>query len=197
MIGLKNIIGRKKYDDYDDWDEEKPKENAYIILRLPRNKITEEFEGALDNKIQDNFTKPKFEVATAQDADRVTWLHNRSFMTSGTPFRAMTPDLFLKLLEDPKCFILIARLYGADAGFIIVDIDGENDEFGLISGLGIIPRFQRKGLATALAYEAWNRFLKENVEELRCEVYVTNISSLSFVMSLGFEEFDMRVFPDE
>lgn len=194
MIGLKKIIGRKN--DVD-WDEKIPDKNAYIILRLPRERITEEFEGALNNQIRDNFTKPKIEVATIQDAERLTMLHNRSFMTSGTPFRALTPELALELITDPKCYILIARLYGTDAGFIIVDLYGENDQFGLISALGIIPRFQRKGLATVLAYEAWNRFLKENVKELRCEVYVTNNSSLSFVTSLGFEEFDMRVFDDD
>lgn len=194
MIGLKNVIGRKTPID---WDEEKPKKSAYIILRLPKERITEEFEEALNNKIRDNFAKPKIERATIQDADRLTKLHNRSFMTSGTPFRAMTPDLFLRLFEDLKCNILIAKVYGVDTGFIIVDYEGECDQYGVITGLGIAPRFQRKGIATALAYEAWNRFFKESVEELRCEVYITNNRSLSFVTSLGFEEFDLRVFEDD
>ena len=90
--------------------------------------------------------------------------------------------------------MFVAKVFGIDAGFIVIYLEGENDEFGIIAGLGIIPRFQRKGIATALALAAWERFLlPNNVKELRCEVYNSNKPSYNFIKSLGFEEYDINV----
>jgi len=194
MIGLKNMLSRK---DSLLEEENQSEKFAYILLKLPRSKITEEFETLINDKLGDNFTKPKIEVASINDVERLANLYNRSFLTSGAPFRKMTPELLLNLFKDPKCNILIARVYGSDAGFIIVDYEGENDEYGVISALGINPRFQRKGIATALAYEAWRYIFQKGVKELRCEVFITNIGSLNFVTALGFEEYDIRVLDGE
>ena len=79
-------------------------------------------------------------------------------------------------------------------GFAILDFEGEANEYGIIVGLGISPEFQRQGVGTALGVGAWELFMEQEVEEIRCEVYVNNIKSYQFIKSLGFEEYDVKVY---
>ena len=67
----------------------------------------------------------------------------------------------------------------------------------MIAGLGVLPRFQRKGLGTVIGMAAWNYFKKKGVKELRCEVYKSNTVSYNFIASLGFEEFGVKTYRRE
>lgn len=194
MIRVKPMIDRKIPDvDYSKKDE-KEKSYTYIHLKLPTEKITKDFENIFHNKVEHNLFKPKIELATIKDAQRVSRIYNRAWLTSGVPFSPMTYNKFEILFNDPKCRVFIAKVFGIDAGFIVSYLEGKDDGFGIIAGLGIIPRFQRKGIATALALAAWEHFLHpNNVKELRIEVYKSNKPSLNFIDSLGFEEYDINV----
>ena len=79
----------------------------------------------------------------------------------------------------------------------ILDLEGKDHEFGVIAGLGVLPRFQRKGLGTVIGMAAWNYFKKIGVKELRCEVYKFNTVSYTFITSLGFEEFGVKTYRRE
>ena len=124
-------------------------------------------------------------------------MYNRSWMTSSMPFSPLSIDTLKKILEYPETTILIAKVYGIDAGFIILDLEGPNKEFGVIAGLGVIPRFQRKGLGTVLGIAGWKHFKDLGVKELRCEVYHENKASHEFITSLGFEECGEKVYKSE
>ena len=194
MIRVNYMIDRKITGVNYSKKDEKEKSYTYIHLKLPTDKITKDFEKIFHNKVEHNLFKPIIELASIKDAQRVSKIYNRAWLTSGVPFSPMKYSKFEILFEDPKCNVFIAKVFGIDAGFIVVYLEGENDEFGIIAGLGIIPRFQRKGIATALALTAWEHFLlPNNVKELRIEVYKSNKPSLNFVDSLGFEEYDINV----
>lgn len=169
----------------------------YIQLKLPVEKINEQFEAEITKKVEKNFLNAKIRNATKEDLESVVLMYNRSWMTSHTPFSPISIDTLKKILAYPETTILIARVYGIDAGFIILDLEGPNKEFGVIAGLGVIPRFQRKGLGTVLGIAGWNHFKKLGVKELRCEVYHENIVSYDFITSLGFEEFGEKVYKSE
>ncbi|TFF90824.1 MAG: GNAT family N-acetyltransferase [Promethearchaeota archaeon] len=115
-------------------------------------------------------------------------------MTSSTPFSPIDLDSLKQIYSYPETEILIAKVYGNDAGFVILDYEGPNNEIGVIAGLGVIPRFQRKGLGTVLGVAAWNHFKSHGVEELRCEVYVDNRVSYDFIYSLGFEPYEEKTY---
>ncbi|TFG25290.1 MAG: N-acetyltransferase [Promethearchaeota archaeon] len=169
----------------------------YIQLKLPVEKITKEFEIEITKKVATNFLNAKIRSATKEDLESVVQMYNRSWMTSCTPFSPISIDTLKKILEYPETTILIARAYGIDAGFIILDLEGPNKEFGVIAGLGVIPRFQRKGLGTVLGMAGWNHFKDLGVKELRCEVYHENKVSYDFIRSLGFEECGEKVYKSE
>ena len=169
----------------------------YIQLKLPVEKITDEFEAEIAKKVESNFLNAKIRDATKRDLESVVYMYNRSWMTSSTPYSPISIDTLKKILEYPETKILIARVYGIDAGFIILDLEGSNKEYGVIAGLGVIPRFQRKGLGTVLGMAAWQHFKNLGVIELRCEVYHENKGSHNFIVSLGFEEFGEKVYKSE
>jgi len=169
----------------------------YIQMRLPVEKITEEFETNLKARIEHKIYNAKIRVATEKDLECVKDIYNRSWLTSNTPFRPIDKDTLQKIFEDPDSAFLIAKTYGTDGGFVILDFEGENNEFGVIAGLGILPRFQRKGLGTVLGLAAWNYFKKRGLKELRCEVYKDNHASYKFIKGLQFEEFGRKTYRRE
>jgi len=169
----------------------------YIQMKLPVAKITPEFEEVLTEKVEHNILRAKIREAKVEDLESVKALYNRSWMTSNTPYSSITLNSLTTIYEYPETIILIARVYGSDAAFVILDCEGPKNEYGIIAGLGVIPRFQRKGLGTVIGMAAWNYFKKKGVKELRCEVYKDNIVSYNFIKSIGFEEFARKVYKSE
>lgn len=169
---------------------------VYIQMRLPVDKITKEFETELKDKIEHSIIKAKIREAKKEDLDILKNIYNRAWLTSNTPFRPITKTDLLKILEHPDTIFLIAKVYGNDAAFVLLDFEGENNEFAVIAALAVIPRFQRRGVGSALGMASW-RYLKENypnVKELRCEVYKDNKVSYSFIKGIGFEEYETKVY---
>ncbi|NVM36116.1 MAG: GNAT family N-acetyltransferase [Candidatus Lokiarchaeota archaeon] len=172
---------------------------VYIQMKLPVEKITNEFENELKEKIEHNIIHAKIREATITDLDSLKYIYNRAWLTSNTPFRPITKTDLHKILEYPETVFLIAKVYGSDAAFLLLDFEGENKEFAIIAALAVIPRFQRKGLGSVLGMASW-QYLKEkypNVKEIRCEVYKDNNVSYSFIKGIGFEEYDKRVYRKE
>lgn len=172
---------------------------VYIQMKLPVEKITNEFENKLKEKIEHNIIQAKIREATTTDLDSLKYIYNRAWLTSNTPFRPITKTDLKKILEYPETVFLIAKVYGSDAAFLLLDFEGENKEFAIIAALAVIPRFQRKGLGSVLGMANW-QYIKEkypNVKEIRCEVYRDNIVSYSFIKGIGFEEYDKKVYRKE
>jgi len=169
----------------------------YIQMRLPVEKITSEFEAEISRNIEHGVIKAKIREASSKDLEIVVILYNRSWMTSCTPYTPITLETLKKIANYQETVILIASVYGTDGGFAILDLEGPKKEYGIIAGLGVIPRFQRKGLGKILGMATWNHFKKIGVKELRCEVYHENKASYNFISSLGFEEFGVKVYRNE
>jgi len=172
---------------------------VYIQMKLPVEKITNEFEGKLKDKIEHNIIKAKIRKATETDLETLKNIYNSAWLLSNTPYRPITKTDLKKILDYPDTVFLIAKVYGIDAAFVLLDFEGENNEIAVIAALAVIPRFQRKGVGTIIGMAAWN-FLKENysnVKEVRAEVYKDNKVSYSFIKGIGFEEFDRKVYKKE
>ena len=172
---------------------------VYIQMKLPVEKITNEFEKNLKEKIEHNIVQANIREATKSDLESLKYIYNRAWLTSNTPFRPITKTDLKKILEYPETVFLIAKLYGSDAAFLLLDFEGENKEFAIIAALAVIPRFQRKGLGSVLGMASW-QYLKEkfpNVKEIRCEVYKDNKVSYSFIKGIGFEDYGKKVYKKE
>jgi len=165
---------------------------GFIQLKLDIESITKDFENIIQEKIKQKCAYIKIDVANPDDIDKVFMLYKRSFLTSKTPMESISIDYLEKLYQIPEVSFYIAKIYGIPAGFMILDFEGYNNEYGFIMALGIIPRFQRKGIGLALGLRAWSHFKERNIKELRCEVYYQNENSIGFLKSLNFQEFAIR-----
>ena len=183
--------------DKKDQEEDEVELLEYIQMKLPVSDITAELEADLTKKVNNNILRAKFREANEEDLPSVKYLYDRSWLTSQTPFSAISVSSLKSIWDYPETIILIAKVYGSDAGFAILDFEGENREFGVIAGMGIIPRFQRKGLGTVIGMAAWNYFKNKGVQELRCEVYKGNTVSYQFIKSIGFKEYDKKTYKRE
>ncbi len=172
---------------------------VYIQMRLSVEKITKEFENKLKDKIEHSIVKAKIREANKEDLDSLKNIYNRAWLTSNTPFRPITKTDLKKILEYPETVFLIGKVYGVDAAFLLLDFEGENNEYAIIAALAVIPRFQRRGVGSVLGMASW-QYLKEqypNVKEIRCEVYRDNKVSYLFIKGIGFEEYDTKIYKKE
>ena len=170
---------------------------VYIQMRLPVDKITKEFEDSLKEKIEHNIYHAIIREATEKDLQSVVNIYNKAWLTASTPFRPITGETLKKIFVDPDTVFLIATAYGIDGAFAILDFEGENKEYGVIAGLGVLPRFQHKGLGTVIGMAAWNYFKNKGVKELRCEVYKGNEKSFNFIKGLEFEVYGQKAYRKE
>jgi ribosomal protein S18 acetylase RimI-like enzyme len=162
---------------------------TYIQMKLPIEKITEEMEKQLRESIESHIKKAKIRECKEEDLPHVMQIYNRAWMTTNTPFSPIELEDLKNIYQYPHTVILIANLYGKDVGFIILDFEGDNQQYGVIAGLGVLPQYQRRGLGRAMAIAAWDEFKKRDVEELRCEVYEKNTVAHNFIQTIGFEEY--------
>lgn len=169
----------------------------YIQMKLPVSDITPEVEANLKKKVEHNILQAKIREAKMEDLESIMHLYNRSWLVSSTPFRAITKETLKIIFEYKDTIFLVAKAYGSDAAFVILDFEGPNKEYGIIAGLGVLPRFQRKGLGTVIGLAAWNYFKEKGVKELRCEVFKDNKVSYDFINSIGFVEYDRKTYMSE
>ncbi|MHA1479138.1 MAG: GNAT family N-acetyltransferase, partial [Promethearchaeota archaeon] len=170
---------------------------VYLQMRLPIEKITKEFENTLREKIEKKIYRANIREAELKDLSIITDIYNKSWLTSSTPFRPIQRETLKKIFNDQNTVFLIANVYSSDGGFVILDFEGENNEYGVIAGLGVLPSFQGKGLGTILGMAAWNYFKEKGLKELRCEVYEDNKKSFNFIEGLNFEEFGRIIYRKE
>jgi len=169
----------------------------YIQMILPLKKITKEAENRLKENVEHNILRAKIREVKEKDLEILMNLYNKAWLTSHEPFRALGLNDIKSLYNDQNLTIFIANVYGLDTGFLILDFEGSKKEYGIIVAMGVIPRFQRKGLGKIMALAAWEFFKKRNIVELRSEVYVDNKVSYNFLKSLGFEDNGVKVYKSE
>jgi len=161
----------------------------YIKLGLSISKAKDIAVEKLEKYVKSHKTDVKIREANKEDIVKINQIYHESWNASHLPMKEVTEELFMEIFEDEDTKFLIAKLDSQDVGFILVEFNKLNKEIGLISGLGVVPKYQGKGLGKYLALEAWNFFKDKGIKELRCEVYKENKVAISFIKSLGFEEY--------
>jgi ribosomal protein S18 acetylase RimI-like enzyme len=162
----------------------------YLQMRLDVIKITPQYE---KNLSQYRMQSVKVRLATEEDIPELTKVYNRSFMTGTDPYSPITQDHMVRIMAAPR-EVLVAMGYGKMMGFIILDVEGDDNQYAVICGLGTDPAWRRRGVGKYLGYEAWNHIRDRNMKEIRCEVYEKNHPSIALIKSLEFEEYGQKVY---
>ncbi|MHA1726020.1 MAG: GNAT family N-acetyltransferase [Promethearchaeota archaeon] len=167
----------------------------YIEMKLPMDKITEDFIRAIERKSMKISEKLKIRIATEKDISSIKEIYNAAWKHSPMPFRPITEEKLMTIYNEESTLFFIASMNNTDVGFMLIDFEEENEKkFGIISGLGILPEYQNLGIGTTLGLHSYYYFKEKGVEELRCEVHVDNEISYKFIKGLGFEEFNEKFY---
>lgn len=164
-------------------------ESDYIQMRLLVDAITEDFENKLKQRINQNNISYNVREANKEDIKSIANLYKLAWHSTPMPYHNLNEQNLSEMMEDSDIIFFIAQVNSIDCGFALIYFS-ENNEVGVIAGLGVIPKFQHRGLGTLLGLTAWEYFKKRGVKELRCKVYKKNPNSYYFIKGLKFEEYN-------
>ncbi len=166
------------------------KDINYIQMRLPVSMITPDYEQNLKDRVSLDILKAEIREATMDDLESLIVLHDLAWHSTPMPYRPLDKELIIENIKDDEIIFLIAKVNGIDSGFALIYFTGTDKKIGVIAGMGVLPRLQKRGLGTMLGLETWNYFKTRGVVELRCKVYIDNKASYNFIRGLKFEEYD-------
>ena len=93
------------------------------------------------------------------------------------------------LLTDYNAVSLAARVKGELAGFIIGQIEAENNVLvGHIITVDVAPGYRRLGIAQKLLCEVEDIFRQKGIWECRLEVREDNAAALNLYLKVGYEK---------
>jgi len=121
-----------------------------------------------------------------KDARILAMLHNET-MKEFRDFAFITED-FLKKVSTECSFI--AELDGNPVGMGLCAVaDTKKGRIGYIAEFGVIKKYRRRGVGSALLKNILNCFREKKVEKVTCEVLEENELTLSILKDkLGFKE---------
>jgi ribosomal-protein-alanine acetyltransferase len=125
----------------------------------------------------------KIETATLKLLDQLFQIEEECFDQE-----AFTKRQIAYLLADYNSIALIAKIKSAIAGFIITQVEvEENTEFGHIITINVASSCRRKGIATKLLCEIETLLKRKGISECRLEVREDNHSAIRLYQTLGYQ----------
>ncbi|MFX0093365.1 MAG: hypothetical protein ACFFBD_16555, partial [Candidatus Hodarchaeota archaeon] len=124
-------------------DNNQKKNFSYFQMRLKTKNITPEIENRIKNRV---IKSVKIRQAMIDDIPTLVEIYNQAFLFSKEPYSPISINQMKRVFNFNSTIVLIASLYGIDIGFIVIYFEGENSEVGIISCLGILPRWRGRGV---------------------------------------------------
>ena len=163
---------------------------ANVILKLPIEKITSEFENKFRDRLKHYDENPNIREVKEEDYETLVHIYNRAYKNLHEKILPINIDILRDMKDDPESVILVAEIDDNIAGLIIIEFEGSENEYEYvtITDWAVSPKFRRKGIGTRLCIAAWECFKPKGVKEIRCEVYVNNPVAYNFIKSMGFDK---------
>ncbi len=124
----------------------------------------------------------KIEPASAIILDKLYAIEEQCFNEE-----AFTKRQIAYLLTDYNTIALVAKVNNEVTGFVIIQIELDNNEFGHIVTLNIAPSFRHKGIATKLMQEIELLLKQRGVSECHLEVREDNNAAIKLYQKLGYQ----------
>jgi ribosomal protein S18 acetylase RimI-like enzyme len=125
----------------------------------------------------------KIETATIKVLDELYSLEEACFDQE-----AFSKRQIAYLLTDYNTVALMAKVEGSIAGFVIAQVEvEENTEFGHIITLNIAPKHRHQKIATNLLKEIEGILKRKGITESRLEVREDNHSAIKLYKTLGYQ----------
>ena len=126
----------------------------------------------------------KIEDASLRYLDRLFEIEEQCFTKE-----AFTKQQISYLLTDYNTISLVAKVNNEIAGFIILQLESEDDVvFGHIVTLNVATKYRRKGIAQTMLHETENILKSRGITESRLEVKQDNSAAIKLYQRLGYRE---------
>jgi ribosomal-protein-alanine N-acetyltransferase len=126
----------------------------------------------------------KIETASIKLLEKFCEIENQCFDQE-----AFTKRQLAYLLTDYNTIGLMAKADGDIAGFIISQVEIENDLlYGHIITVNVAPNYRRKGIATKMLEETELLLKAKGITECHLEVREDNVSALKLYQNSGFRK---------
>ena len=124
------------------------------------------------------------ETASIRMLDRFCELEDQCFDQE-----AFTKRQLAYLLTDYNTVGLVAKADGDIAGFIILQVEIENDTlYGHIITINVAPNYRRKGIATKMLKEIEQILREKGINECHLEVREDNSAALKLYQNSGYRK---------
>lgn len=90
------------------------------------------------------------------------------------------------LLKDLNSITLVAKVDNAIAGFVIVQIETGDINFGHVVTLNVASIFRRRAVATQLLGEMERQLKQRGINDCRLEVKEDNQAAISLYLKVGY-----------
>ena len=125
----------------------------------------------------------KIETATIKILDQLFQIEEKCFDQE-----AFSKRQIAYLLTDYNSIALVAKVDGLVAGFIIVQVEvEENTEYGHIITVNVSPSFRRKKIASKMIREIESLLKQKDIHESRLEVREDNHVAIKLYQTLGYQ----------
>lgn len=126
----------------------------------------------------------RIETATLKLLDKLYEIEEQCFDQE-----AFTKRQIAYLLTDYNTVGLVAKVNSEVAGFVIAQIDMENDaQFGHIITVNVAKSYRRKGIAQKLLKEVESILKYKGISECRLEVREDNTAAIKLYQTLGYQK---------
>ena len=124
----------------------------------------------------------KIETATIRHLDTLYQIEEQCFSEE-----AFTKRQIAYLLTDYNTIALTAKTQNEVAGFIIVQVEIDETEYGHIITVNVALNYRHKGVATKLLHEAESLLKDRGIRECRLEVREDNNAAIKLYHKLGYQ----------
>ena len=124
----------------------------------------------------------KIETATIKLLDKLCEIEEECFNQE-----AFTKRQIAYLLTDYNTIALVAKVNNNIVGFIIAQIEIEENQYGHIITINVSPNYRRKGIAKKLLQELEILLKQRGIGECRLEVREDNSQAIKLYQSLGYQ----------
>ncbi|MGA2524461.1 MAG: ribosomal protein S18-alanine N-acetyltransferase [Candidatus Bathyarchaeia archaeon] len=126
----------------------------------------------------------KIETASIRLLDKFSEIENQCFDQE-----AFTKRQLAYLLTDYNSIGLVAKTDNAVAGFIISQVEIENDTtYGHIITINVVPSCRRKGVGTQMLKEMEKILKEKGINECHLEVREDNHAALKLYLTSGYQK---------
>ncbi len=126
----------------------------------------------------------KIETASVKLLDKLFKIEEQCFDQE-----AFTKRQIAYLLSDYNTIALAAKLDSEIAGFILAQIEIENDTlFGHIITINVVPAFRKKGIGRKMLQEIETILKQKGISECHLEVREDNSSAIKLYQNGGYQK---------